>query len=260
MPVLFLSHGSPTLPFDDVPARDFLMRLGARLPRPTAILCVSAHWEAETPSITASPAPSTIHDFHGFPASLYELQYDAPGDPDLAARIATLLEAGGYTPFLNTERGLDHGAWNPLMLMYPQSGIPVLQLSLIRRGKPADHIALGRLLAPLREEGVLVMASGGAVHNLRAVEWGGRTPPPEWATGFDNWLRSRIEAGDFPALIDYRTQAPDARIAHPSEDHLMPLFVALGAAAADAPVIPGQSLHASFTFGSLGMASYGWGF
>ncbi|WP_374375279.1 class III extradiol ring-cleavage dioxygenase [Dongia sp.] len=259
MPVLFLSHGSPTLPFDNVPARDFMMRLGAKLPRPTAILCISAHWEAAAPSVTASASPSTIHDFYGFPQALYDLQYDVPGDPALAQRIAKLIEAGGYNALLSSDRGLDHGAWNPLMLIYPQSDVPVLQLSLIHHGKTGDHIALGRLLAPLRAEGVLIIASGGAVHNLRAVEWGGRTPPPDWASAFDAWLRAQIESGDFEALGDYRAQAPDAAIAHPSEDHLMPLFVALGAAAGQLPAAKGTLIHGSFTFGSLSMASYAWG-
>src|SRR5688572_14761887 len=128
MPVLFLSHGSPTLAFDDVPARDFLVRLGAKLPRPTAILCISAHWEAAVPSVTGSEAPSTIHDFYGFPQALYDLRYDAPGDPALAARVVALLEEGGYKPQTSSDRGLDHGVWSPLILAYPQSGIPVVQL------------------------------------------------------------------------------------------------------------------------------------
>lgn len=259
MPVLFLSHGSPTLPFDNVPARDFLLRLGGRLPVPRAILCISAHWEAAVPSVTASEAPATIHDFHGFPKALYELRYDAPGDPALARRIAGLIEAGGYQAALDSARGLDHGAWNPLMLMYPQSGIPVLQLSLIHRGKTSQHVALGRLLAPLRAEGVLIVASGGAVHNLRAVEWRHGAAAPDWAAAFDRWLKDRIESGDFTALEDYRRQAPDAAVAHPSEDHLMPLFVALGAAAGGQPNAKGAPIHGSFTFGSLSMASYAWG-
>lgn len=258
MPVLFLSHGSPTLPFDNVPARDFLMRLGAKLPVPKAILCISAHWEAALPSVTASAAPSTIHDFYGFPQALFDLQYDVPGDPDLARRIVTMLESGGINAVLSSDRGLDHGAWNPLMLIYPQSDIPVLQLSLVHRGKTVDHIAIGRLLAPLRAEGVLIVASGGAVHNLRAVEWGGRTPPPDWAGAFDRWLQAHIEAGDYAAMAAYRTEAPDATLAHPSEDHLMPLFVALGAAAGTTETAQGRQIHASFTFGSLSMASYAW--
>lgn len=259
MPVLFLSHGSPTLPFDNVPARDFMMRLGAKLPSPKAILCISAHWEAAAPSVTASAAPATIHDFYGFPQALYDLNYDVPGDPALAQRIVSLLEAGGYDALMSSDRGLDHGTWNPLMLIYPQSAIPVLQLSLIHRGKTLDHIAIGRLLAPLRREGVLIVASGGAVHNLRAVEWGGRTPPPDWASSFDRWLRQQIESGDYDALGNYRAASPDAPYAHPTEDHLMPLFVALGAAAGAEATARGTQIHASFTFGSLSMASYAWG-
>ncbi|TDQ80817.1 4,5-DOPA dioxygenase extradiol [Dongia mobilis] len=259
MPVLFLSHGSPTMPFDNVPARDFLMRLGSRLPRPQAILCVSAHWEAALPSITASRAPATIHDFHGFPDALYDLQYDVPGDPELAARIAAMLEAGGINALQNSERGLDHGAWSPLMLIYPQSDIPVLQLSLIQRGSPLDHIAVGRLLASLRREGILLVASGGAVHNLRAVEWNGRAAPPDWAQDFDCWLQAAIASGDLGVLADYRRQSAAAPLAHPTEEHLMPVFVALGAAAGTADKAPGRQIHASFTFGSLGMAAYAWG-
>ena len=259
MPVLFLSHGSPTLPFDNVPARDFLMRLGGKLPAPRAILCISAHWEAATPSVTASDAPATIHDFYGFPKALYELSYDVPGEPALAQRIAALLEAGGYQAALDPARGLDHGAWNPLMLAFPQSGIPVLQLSLIHRGKTTDHVKLGRLLAPLRDEGVLIVASGGAVHNLRAVEWRDGALPPAWAKDFDTWLRASIESGDYAGLENYRATAPEASIAHPTEDHLMPLFVALGAAAGSDASAKGALIHHSFTFGSLSMASYAWG-
>ncbi len=130
MPVLFLSHGSPTLAFDDVPARDFLVRLGAKLPRPKAILCISAHWEAAVPTVTGSETPSTIHDFYGFPQALYDLRYDAPGDPHLrGARAVKLLEDGGFKTEISADRGLDHGVWSPLILAYPQSGIPVVQLS-----------------------------------------------------------------------------------------------------------------------------------
>jgi 4,5-DOPA dioxygenase extradiol len=259
MPVLFLSHGSPTMPFDNVPARDFLMRLGSRLPKPRAILCISAHWEAAVPSITASRAPATIHDFHGFPGALYELQYDVPGDPELAARIATMLEAGGINALQSSERGLDHGVWSPLMLVYPQSGIPVMQLSLVQRGSTLDHIAIGRLLAPLRAEGILIVASGGAVHNLRAVEWSNRAVPPDWAREFDRWLQMAIASGDLAILADYRRQSSVAALAHPTEEHLMPVFVALGAAAGAAAQVTGRQIHASFTFGSLSMAAYAWG-
>lgn len=259
MPVVFVSHGSPTLAFDDVPARDFLVRLGAKLPRPKAILCISAHWEAAIPSVTGSDAPSTIHDFYGFPQALYDLRYDAPGDPALAARVIKLLEGGGYNAMLNSDRGLDHGVWSPLILAYPQSGIPVVQLSLIHHGSPADHVALGRLLTPLRDEGVLILGSGGAVHNLRALDWHNRSGISDWAGEFDQWLTDHIVAGDIAALSDYRARAPNASVAHPSEDHILPLFVALGAAAGQQANVKGTQLHRSFTFGSLSMSSYAWG-
>jgi len=259
MPVVFVSHGSPTLVFDDVPARDFLVRLASKLPRPKAILCISAHWEAAAPSLTGSESPATIHDFYGFPKALYDLRYDAPGDPTLTARVAGLLEDAGHTPIISSDRGLDHGAWSPLILAYPQSGIPVVQLSLLHHHTPANHIALGRALAPLREEGVLILGSGGAVHNLRALDWHNRSGIPDWASAFDQWLTANIIAGNFDALSDYRAQAPDAPIAHPSEDHILPLFVALGAAADSAPAVQGTQLHKSFTFGSLSMSSYAWG-
>jgi 4,5-DOPA dioxygenase extradiol len=259
MPVVFISHGSPTLAFDDVPARNFLVRLSSRLPHPKAILCISAHWEASVPSITGGAAPSTIHDFHGFPKALYDLRCDAPGDPALAARVAGLLEGGGYAPSINDTRGFDHGVWSPLMLAYPQSGVPVVQLSLLRRHSPADHISLGRLLAPLREDGILILGSGGAVHNLRALDWHNRSGIPGWAVTFDQWLTTNILAGNFDALSDYRAQAPEAEIAHPSEEHILPLFVALGAAAGVSQNAQGGLLHQSFTFGSLGMSSYAWG-
>ncbi|WP_374652769.1 class III extradiol ring-cleavage dioxygenase [Dongia sp.] len=264
MPVVFISHGSPTLAFDDVPARDFLVRLAAKLPRPKAILCISAHWEAAIPSVTGSDAPSTIHDFYGFPQALYDLRYDAPGDPTLAARVVRLLEDGGHNAMINSDRGLDHGVWSPLILTYPQSGIPVVQLSLMHHRGPADHVALGRLLAPLRDEGILILASGGAVHNLRALDWNNRSGVSDsgisdWAGAFEQWLTDRIAAGDIAALSDYRAQAPHANIAHPSEDHILPLFVALGAAAGSADKAVGERIHRSFTFGSLSMSSYAWG-
>src|SRR5215475_9886689 len=150
MPVAFVSHGSPMLPFEDIPARKFLLGLGAKLPRPKAVLCISAHWESPTVAVTGSEKPETIHDFYGFPKALYELQFDAPGSPELAARAVDLLKQAGITAKVG--RGRDHGCWNPLMLIYPQSGIPVVQLSLIDGGDAQQHLDLGRALAPLRKE------------------------------------------------------------------------------------------------------------
>ena len=254
MPVLFVSHGAPTLPFDDVPARRFLIELARKVPRPKAILCISAHWETATPSLNAAKQPGTIHDFYGFPKALYELGYDAPGAPDVAARAAELLRAAGHEPHLDSERGRDHGAWVPAMLAWPAGEMPLIQMSLLRGKSTREHIALGEAIAPLRDEGVLILGSGGSVHNLRQVSWdGGRTP--RWATDFQDWLDTSLASNDLGALIDYRT-LDFAAMAQPTEDHLMPLYVALGAGHTDGGA---TKLHGSFTFGSIGMASYGWG-
>ena len=187
LPSVFVSHGPPTLVLDDDPARDFLIRLGQELPRPKAILCASAHWLTETPAVTLSPRPETIHDFFGFDQALYDIGYPAPGDPELARRVAGLVEATGFACALDPERGLDHGAWEPLALMYPEADVPVVQLALVAGADAATHLRLGQALEPLRHEGVLVLASGTAVHNL--AQW--RADPattPAWARAFDDWL------------------------------------------------------------------------
>jgi 4,5-DOPA dioxygenase extradiol len=251
MPVIFVSHGAPTLVFEPIPARDFMVGLAASLPRPTSILCVSAHWQATRPTASTAVRPETIYDFYGFPDELYRLRYPAPGAPALARRAQALLADAGIEGELDDRRGLDHGAWNPLLLLYPEADIPVAQLSLIE-GDPAAHVAVGRALAPLTEEGVLVLASGGAVHNLGQFRVD-RSRPADWAIGFDDWLAGRITAGDEAALLGYRQRA-DGRMAHPSDDHILPLFVALGAARGK----PGRALHRSFAHGSLSMAAYRW--
>ena len=215
MPVVFVSHGSPMLPFEDIPARKFLLGLGAKLPRPKAILCISAHWESPTVRATGAATLETIHDFTGFPKALYELQFDAPGSPALAARAVGLLKDAGIAAEVDPERGRDHGCWNPLMLIYPQSGIPVVQLSLIDGGDAEAHLQLGRALAPLRREGVLIFASGGAVHNLRWLDRDGRGGAIDWAEAFDRWVAGKIETGDAQALAQYRDAAPHAALAHP---------------------------------------------
>jgi 4,5-DOPA dioxygenase extradiol len=255
MPVMFVSHGAPTLPFDDIPARAFLIELARKAPRPSAILVASAHWETDRPSLTASASPQTIHDFFGFPKSLYDLSYDAPGAPELAERAGMLLRQTGYDPVLDADRGRDHGVWVPMMLAYPLADVPVVQISLLRRQSTHAHVALGEALAPLRDEGVLIVGSGGAIHNLRQLEWtGGATP--RWATDFQDWLDQQLAAGNVDALIAYRTMIDAAMMAHPSEDHFLPLLVALGAAK-DKPCA--AKLHGSFQYGSLSLAAYGWG-
>jgi 4,5-DOPA dioxygenase extradiol len=258
MPVVFVSHGSPMLPFEDIPARKFLLGLGAKLQRPNAILCVSAHWESPIVRATGSAAPETIHDFSGFPKALYELQFDAPGSPELAARAIALLRDAGIEAEVDRNRGRDHGCWNPLMLTFPQSGIPVVQLSLIAGGDGEAHLKLGRALAPLRQEGVLIFCSGGAVHNLRWLDREGRGGATDWAEAFDRWVDQKIEAGDTEALKQYREQGPNAALAHPSEEHFLPLLVAVGAASVAAGGAKGKRIHDSFNLGSLSMAAYEW--
>jgi 4,5-DOPA dioxygenase extradiol len=258
MPVVFVSHGSPMLPFEDSPARKFLLGLGTKLPKPTAILCISAHWEGPSVRATGAGKPETIHDFFGFPKALYELEFDAPGSPDLAARAVTLLNDAGIAAEVDPARGRDHGCWNPLMLIYPQSGIPVVQLSLIAGGDTQAHLKLGQALAPLRKEGVLIFASGGAVHNLRWLDREGRGAAIDWAAEFDRWVGERIEAGDAEALARFREAGPNAALAHPSDEHFLPLLVAMGAATDGADGAKGRRLHESFDLGSLSMAAYEW--
>jgi len=249
MPTLFVSHGSPMLYLEqDLPARAFLASLGTHVPRPKAILAVSAHWNTERPAVSTAVRPETIHDFYGFPEPLYRMRYDAPGAPELAQRVATLT---GAQP---AEYGLDHGAWVPALLGWPEADIPILQLSVQPYMTPAHHIALGRKLAPLREEGVLVMGSGSATHNLRRLIRGQHELPPEpWAKAFDDWVADTVGKGDEAALANYRSEAPYAKEAHPTDEHFLPLHVAYGAAGAGAK---GKPLHRSFASGNLSMASY----
>ena len=258
MPVVFVSHGSPMLPFEDIPARKFMLGLGAKLPRPMAILCISAHWESPVARATGAEMPKTIHDFAGFPKALYELEFDAPGSPELAKRAVALLQDAGIAAEVDQARGRDHGCWNPLMLAFPQSGIPVVQLSLIDGGDAAAHLKLGQALAPLRQEGVLIFCSGGAVHNLRWLDRENRGDTIEWAEAFDRWVDAKIAAGDTAALARYRDEAPNAALAHPSEEHFLPLLVALGAASNGSGGAKGKRLHDSFNLGSLSMAAYEW--
>jgi 4,5-DOPA dioxygenase extradiol len=255
LPSLFVSHGPPSMVLDDIPVRAALARLGRELPRPQAILCVSAHWLAERPTVSLAERPETIHDFFGFDRALYDLSYPAPGAPELARRTAALLTEAGLGCEQAPERGLDHGAWEPLMLMYPEADVPVVQLSLQMGADSAAHLALGRALAPLRAEGVLVLASGTATHNLD--QW--RADPertPDWAVAFDAWLAGAVAERDTAAIVNYRTEAPGAALAHPSEDHYLPLPVALGAGGADGKT---AVLHRSFSYGSLSMAIFAFG-
>lgn len=254
LPSLFLSHGAPTLPLTDTPARSFLREWGANLRRPKAILVVSAHWETAQPMVNAVDVNDTIHDFYGFPQELYELRYAAPGAPDMAARIADKLNAAGLGCRIDRRRGLDHGAWVPLMLMYPSGDIPVLQLSIQTHLGPEHHLRVGRALAELRREGVLIIGSGSFTHDLSEFRGHGpNDPSPDWVDGFADWFDAALTNRQIADLIDYRRRAPFAVKNHPTEEHLLPLYVALGAAGAEARA---ERLHASATFSVLRMDVY----
>ncbi len=247
---LFISHGAPTLPISRLPAREFLAGLGGHLPRPRAIVAVSPHWLTRERTVKSPPRFTTWHDFSGFPDELYDLEYAAPGDPRLRDRVRDLLGKAGAGAMTTDDLRLDHGVWVPLLLMYPKADVPVVQVS-VTSDTPRDYYELGRALAPLAGDGVLLIGSGGAVHNLGALDWGGDGAPAAWATAFDDWIHERLGAGDWEALCDYRKQAPEPGRAHPTEDHFLPLFFAGGAGGA------ATSLHRSFSYGNLSMACYG---
>lgn len=253
LPTLFISHGAPDVVLRETPARAFLAGLAATLPRPRAIVVASAHWEAAVPTVESGARPATIHDFGGFPDEMYHLRYPASGEPVLAARLVSLLKSAGFAAQAQ-ERGFDHGVWTPLLLAWPSADIPVVPVSLVHGGDGKVHQRLGAALAPLRHEGVLVIGSGSAVHNLRELAPG--RPPAPWAVAFDDWLVARCEAGDGDALSHWRERAPDARRAHPTAEHFTPLLVALGAAGDGAR---GRILHRSWDYGSLAMTAVAFG-
>ena len=236
LPALFLSHGSPMMALAECATTQFFKTLGAELPRPRAILMVSAHWDTAQPAASISTQPETIHDFYSFPAPLYELRYSAPGAPDVARHAAQLINSAGLGVTALGERGLDHGAWTPLRFMYPAHDVPVTQLAVQSPLGAKHHYDLGRALAPLAGDGVMIIGSGGISHNLR--EWRSVPPgaPPTWLTEFVAWVRHAIESGDHAALVDYVKQAPHAARNHPTDEHFLPLFVALGAAGTDARI------------------------
>jgi len=254
LPVVFVSHGSPMHALEAGAAGEAWAALGRDLPRPRAILIVSAHWETDAPLLTGSAQPETIHDFYGFPEPLYEIRYAAPGAPELAARAAALLQGAGFAARVDPAHGLDHGAWSPLLHAYPQADVPVVQLSLQSALGTRHHLALGRALAPLAAEGVLLFGSGHMTHNLRDFFRAGRDVPPlPYAQEFQAWVAARIAARDLEALADYRSRAPHAVRAHPSEEHFLPLFFALGAAA---PGGSSERLYDGIEGGALAMDAW----
>lgn len=250
-PTLFVSHGAPTLVLDDGPAHQFLKDLGKTLEKPEAILMISAHWETAVPMMTGAAKLKTIHDFRGFPKELYKIDYPASGSTHLVGQIRQLLHETGLEAEIDDDRGLDHGAWVPLSLMYPDADVPVVQLSLQSHLGPAYHFALGKALSPLRQQGVLIIGAGSLKHNLRALDPRISAIPPDWVKGFSDWVYTAVSQGRILDLIDYRQQAPDAARNHPSEEHFLPLFASLGAGGGK-----GNRIHNSYTYGVLAMDAY----
>lgn len=258
-PTLFVSHGAPDVAIAGTEASRFLQSLSSALPRPRAIVVASAHYEAEGQvRVSGDARPQTIHDFGGFDPKLHQLEYPAPGEPRLAAAIAERLRAASFEAAVETDRGFDHGTWVPLLLAYPDADIPVVQVSIDPGRDAAYHVSLGQALAPLREEGILVLGSGSFTHNLREafvnVRSGTRSAAtPDWVQSFADWMTDQILAGDQEALMDYRRRAPFAHENHPTDEHLMPLYVAMGAAG---DTYSATRLHDSRDFGVLSMAAF----
>ena len=250
-PSVFVAHGAPSLALQDDAVTRALRAFGETLDGARAIAVVSAHWETRGGiRVNAVANPQVIYDFGGFAPELYTLRYDAPGDPDLAREIATMLGAT-----LETERGWDHGLWVPLRHIRPRADIPIVEISLPSPSRGDDLLRLGSTLAPLRDRGIVIMGTGGIVHNLRRINFAGvDAPAEEWARAFDAWIEERIEARDYSALAQYE-QAPYARDAVPTPEHYHPLLVAAGAAGDDAPRVIVDAFH----YGTLSMRSIAFG-
>lgn len=259
MPALFISHGSPDTVIADTEAAVWMKRFAAELPRPRAIVVASAHFEAGGGvAVTADAQPETIHDFGGFAPELHQMQYPAPGEPALAKRIVSDLQTQGFAAGAVHHRGFDHGVWAPLKLIFPEADIPVVALSVDPSEGPDYHLRLGRALAGLGAEGVLVIGSGSFTHNLgqafKAMQRGERgAGVPDWVASFTGWMNARLVANDVDALLAYRAKAPFAVENHPTDEHLLPLYVAMGAAGAAGTA---QLLHQSADFGVLAMSMW----
>ncbi|MDF0606962.1 dioxygenase [Neisseriaceae bacterium TC5R-5] len=252
LPALFISHGAPSLVLEDSPTHHFLRKLGTQLPRPRAIVIFSAHWQSQGLRINSNPTPATIHDFYGFPAPLYQLHYPAQTELALVDRVQSLLSHAGIRSVADSQQGLDHGVWSPLMLLYPQADIPLLNLSLPYQASSSQLMAIGRALRTLREEGILLIGSGSYTHNLRQMQPEG-SPVPDKTQQFAHWLDQALLTQDFTAMENWLEQAPYARNSHPSDEHLNPLWIIQGAAS------PGQvpiKLHEDWRMGCLSMACW----
>ena len=252
LPSVFISHGSPMHALEAGTAGTAWAALGKRLGKPKAILIASAHWETKLPMVTGAARPETIHDFSGFPEPLYKLRYSAPGAPAVAQKAVSLLKEHGFTAAIDGFRGLDHGAWAPLLYMYPDADVPVVQLSLQPELGTRHHLRLGRALRKLEEDKVLVIGSGHMTHNLG--DWmRGRGQAQPYAREFADWVHERLEEHDLDSLADYRSRAPHGARAHPTDEHFQPLFLALGTARDD---FKPERIYSAIDSGVLSMDAY----
>ncbi|HEX6295834.1 MAG TPA: class III extradiol ring-cleavage dioxygenase [Burkholderiales bacterium] len=251
LPSVFVSHGSPMHALQPGPAGEAWAALGRRLGRPRAIVIASAHWETERPLLTGAARPQTIHDFYSFPEPLYRLRYPAPGAPEVAQHAKELLLGKGFDAGIDPARGLDHGAWSPLLYMYPDADVPLVQLSIQPHLGTQHHLDVGKALRPLAEENVLVIGSGHLTHNLR--DWArGQGQPAPYAREFQEWVLERIHHRKLAELVQYRSLSPHGVRAHPSDEHFLPLFVALGAAGEGTP----ERVYDAIDSGVLAMDAY----
>lgn len=254
LPSLFVSHGSPMMALEDSAARRFLVDLGREIGRPEAILMASAHWEAPRLAFTTAERLPTIHDFGGFPQALFDCRYEPPGAPEAIQKAAGLLKDAGMTAYADPNRGVDHGAWVPLMLMYPDADVPTAQISIETLAGPAHQIDIGRALAPLRDEGVLIVGSGNITHNLREMDRGAPdSDAHDWVKEFGQWVKDALDEGRLDDLTGWEHTAPHARRSHPTDEHFLPLFTAYGAGG-ETPEV--ERIHTSYSYASLAMDMY----
>ena len=254
-PVLFISHGAPTFAIEPGLLGPRLQTLGTQLPELKAVLVVSPHWQTKHVKVMGTARPETVHDFGGFPSSLHALRYPVAGHPEVAGEAVRLLQSSGYTVGVDERRGLDHGAWVPLLHLLPQARVPVLQVSMPFDLSTHAALKLGQTLAPLREQGVLIVGSGSMTHNLHHFQQSG-APPEAYAQEFADWVQTAVRAKGLQPLLNYRAEAPHAVRAHPSEEHFLPLLIAMGATT-DADEL--QVLQGGVSNGALSMDSYIWG-
>ncbi|MFF2889408.1 DODA-type extradiol aromatic ring-opening family dioxygenase [Paenibacillus sp. NPDC057967] len=253
MPSYFFAHGAPSLVLEEHAYTELMKQFGANTPKPKAIVLFSAHWEESVQTIGAAEPYSTIYDFGGFQDELYRITYPARSDRALSERIQSLFAKQGIDSVLDEERGLDHGAWAVLKLLYPDADIPVVALSVNRHLTPEQQYEIGKALGELREQDVLIIGSGGTVHNLRRLNWRSSDGVDDWAESFDHWLQSKLEDWDVEALFRYMELAPHARDAVPTSEHFIPLLLAMGTGDRNRQA---KLLHRSYQYGNLSLSCW----